>query len=485
MTLLHFLTRTWWVGKWIVTIVAVLLLTIYFGWAFDSRGMLQLGPEHRIEFESEFKASQEEDTDWTEYLEIEKRLALELEERIPSNERSGSLIDRYSAESLSNPGNFPSNWNYSYEMSVPSPRGVAVLLHGMTDSPYSMLATAQTLAGAGYNVVVPRAPGHGFAVGGLRQARWEDWTAAVRIAIRHAVTLPGGDRSLLLGGYSNGGLLAIDYALACDEMDDTPCPDSIVLMSPAIAVSNAAIVTNLHPAISWLPYFEQFKWLSILPEVDPFKYTSFPKRAVWEIFRVSRRTHKQLATPTEAAKLPPILTFQSVVDNTVSAPAIVRLLYRNLPENGSKLVIYDINRHNTLLHLMKTPPIEVVDYFRSMAPLDYGVTILRNRDSSSDSIDALTLSAGDTEASVETTELAWPRHVISLSHIAIPFRSDDLVYGDGSAQQPGSPALPLGALAPRGEAGVLLLTPNYFLRARHNPFYAFQARVLAEWVDEL
>jgi hypothetical protein len=132
MTLLHFLTRTWWVGKWIVTIVAVLLLTIYFGWAFDSRGMLQLGPEHRIEFESEFKASQEEDTDWTEYLEIEKRLALELEERIPSNERSGSLIDRYSAESLSNPGNFPSNWNYSYEMSVPSPRGVAVLLHGMT-----------------------------------------------------------------------------------------------------------------------------------------------------------------------------------------------------------------------------------------------------------------------------------------------------------------------------------------------------------------
>lgn len=485
MTLSALITRVLRFGKWIVTVVAVLLLTIYFGWAFDSRGMLQLAPEHRIEFEHEFRAKHEDATDWSDYLEIEKQLAIELEQKIPGNERSNSPVDRYSAGSLSNPDNLPSNWNYSYEMSVPSPRGVAVLLHGLTDSPYSMLATAQTLAGAGYNVVVPRMPGHGFAVGGIAQARWEDWTAAVRIAIRHAATLPGGGKSMLLGGYSNGGLLAIDYALACDEMDDMPCPDGIVLMSPAIAISKAAIVTILHPAISWLPYFEQFEWLSILPEVEPFKFTSFPKRAAWEVFRVSGSTHKQLALPTEVAKLPPILTFQSAVDNTVSAPAIVKLLYQNLLANGSKLVVYDINRHSTMLHLMKAPPIDIVDYFESIAPLTFSVTVLRNRDRSSSEIDALTLPAGDTGTSTEVTDLAWPKGVISLSHIAVPFRSDDLVYGDGSAQQAGEPALPLGALAPRGEAGVLLLTPNYFLRARHNPFYAYQARVLAEWVDQL
>lgn len=485
MTLLAFITRIWRFGKWVVTVVAVLLLTIYFGWAFDSRRMLQLAPEHRVEFEHEFRAKHENDTDWSDYLEIEKRLATELEAKIPGTERTGSLVDRYSPGSLSYPGNLPSNWNYSYEISAPAPRGVAVLLHGLTDSPYSMLATAQTLAGTGYNVVVPRMPGHGFAVGGIVQARWEDWTAAVRIAIRHATTLPGGDKSLLLGGYSNGGLLAIDYALACDEMDDMPCPDGIVLMSPAIAVSKAAIVTNLHPAISWLPYFEQYKWLSILPEIEPFKFTSFPKRAAWEVFRVSSRTHKQLATPAEVARLPPILTFQSAADNTVSAPAIVTLLYSNLIANGSKLVVYDINSNNSMLHLMKTPPVDIVDYFQSIAPLDFSVTVLRNRDPSSHDIDALTLPAGDTETSTEVTDFAWPHGVISLSHVAVPFRTDDLVYGDGSAQEAGNPGLPLGALAPRGEAGVLLLTPNYFLRARNNPFYAYQARVLAEWVDEL
>jgi alpha-beta hydrolase superfamily lysophospholipase len=485
MTLLTLITRTWRFGKWIVTVVSVLLLTIYFGWAFDSRGMLQLGPEHRIKFENEFKARHEDETDWAEYLQIENLLSIELEEKIASADRGDSLIDRYSATSLSYPGNFPSNWNRSYEMSVPSPRGVAVLLHGMTDSPYSMLATAQTLAGAGYNVVVPRMPGHGFAVGGLLQARWEDWTAAVRIAIRHAKTLPGAETSLLLGGYSNGGLLAIDYGLTCDALDDMPCPNGIILMSPAIAISKTAIVTNLQPAISWMPYFEQFEWLSILPEIDPFKFTSFPKRAAWETFRVSRRMHEQLATPKEVARLPPILTFQSVVDNTVSAPAIVKLLYSNLPPNGSRLVVYDINRHSTLLHLMKTPPGDIVDYFQSIAPLDFDVTVLRNRNSSGNEIDVLTLPASDTETSIEETKLAWPRDVISLSHIAVPFRTDDLVYGDGSAHDAGRPGRPLGALAPRGEAGVLLLSSNYFLRARNNPFYAYQARVLAEWVNEL
>jgi alpha-beta hydrolase superfamily lysophospholipase len=472
------------IGRWIVTVLAVLVLTIYFGWAFESRKMLELGPEHRIEFDEEFRARDEADADWADYLEIEQRLAAELDAKISTESRPDSVVDRYTEGSLSHPGGFSSNWNRSYEMSVPSPRGVAVLLHGLTDSPYSMLSTAQTLAGSGYNVVVPRMPGHGFAVGGLLQARWEDWTAVVRIAVRHAMSLPGSDQQFVLGGYSNGGLLAIDYALACDEWQ-MPCPSGIALLSPAIAVSKAAIVTNLHPAISWLPYFEQFRWLSILPELDPFKFTSFPKRAAWEVFRVSSGTHKQLATPSEVAKLPPILTFQSVVDNTVSTAAIKTLLYDRLPANGSRVVLYDINRHSTLLSLMNRPPPDIVEYFQSSAPHAFDVTVLRNRNSQENDIDALTLVAGASEAEREQTNLAWPEGMISLSHIAIPFRPDDAVYGDGSAQEQGIAALPLGSLSPRGEAGVLTLSPAFFLRARHNPFHAYQARVLTEWLAQL
>ena len=473
------------ISKWIVSALTVLLLTIYFVRAFDSRRMPPLGPEYRIQFEHEFDASQEEQTDWSAYLAIENKLALELEEKIDSDTRPDSLVDRFSVDSLTFPDNYDGNWNRSYEMSAAAPRGVAVLLHGLTDSPYSMLSTAQTLVGAGYNVVVPRMPGHGFAVGGLLQARWEDWTAAVRIAIRHAMELQGSDQALLLVGYSNGGLMAVDYALQCDEIADLPCPDRLVLLSPAIAVTPLAVVTNWHAAISWMPYFEKFKWLSLLPEIDPFKFTSFPKRAAWEIYKISKRMHKQLGQSAEAAKLPPILTFQSVVDNTVTASAIVTNLYDKLPANGSELVVYDINRTSTLLHLMKNLPGDPADYFESAAPLNFGVTILRNRNRYSLEVDAWTLAAGQNIPLVNRTNFNWPRGIYSLSHIAVPFSADDQVYGDGSGRNDDNPGVVFGALAPRGEQGVLLLTSDYFLRTRYNPFFGFQASHLSKWLGEL
>ena len=38
---------------------------------------------------------------------------------------------------------------------------------------------------------------------------------------------------------------------------------------------------------------------------------------------------------------------------------------------------------------------------------------------------------------------------------------------------------------PRGEQGVLLLTSDYFLRTRHNPFFEFQSRHLTRWLEEI
>jgi len=470
-------------GKMLAAIVGVFVLLIYFGRAVDARRMLPLGPEHRLAFAEEFDASMEDDTDWAAYLVIEERLDAELEARIPSDARPDSPADRYFASSLTYPGKFGGNWNHSYEMTVASPRGVAVLLHGLTDSPYSMLATAQTLAGAGYNVVAIRMPGHGFAVSGLLQARWEDWTAAVRIAIRHAMQRPGAEQSLLIVGYSNGGLLAVDYALQCESFEELPCPDGLVLMSPGIAITSAAAVMNWHAALSWMPWFEQFKWLQVLPEIDPFKFTSFPKRAAWEVHKISSRVHDALKDPIAAGRMPPVLTFQSVVDNTVGSDAIVTTLYDRLPANGSELVLYDVNRNSTMLHLMKTRPMEPVEYFTARAPQDFGVTMLKNRDPSINAIDSHRLAAGDTEVLVEMTKLEWPLEIYSLSHIAIPFRPDDVLYGDGSITKTSLDNVVLGAVTPRGERGVLLLKPDFFLRVRYNPFFAFQARYLSEWVE--
>jgi alpha-beta hydrolase superfamily lysophospholipase len=345
-----------------------------------------------------------------------------------------------------------------------------------------MLSTAQSAVGAGYNVIVPRMPGHGFAVGGMLQARWEDWTATVRIAIRRAMEIREPGQPLLIVGYSNGGLLALDYALRCGDDDELPCPDRIILLSPAIEVSPAAVVTNLHSAISWVPYFEKFKWLSVLPEIDPFKFTSFPKRAAWEIYKFAKRTSALLDDPNRTKNLPPILTFQSLVDNTVSSDAVVSRLYRKLPPNGSELVIYDVNRNSTIVHLMRKMPDDPMDFFEMSAPLQYDVTILGNSSPQTLKISATSMAAGESSFSNSETGLEWPLGVYSLSHIAIPFPSIDPLYGDGKSASASDAGIVLGAIAPRGELGVLSLSSDYFLRTRYNPFFSFHARYATDWL---
>ena len=43
----------------------------------------------------------------------------------------------------------------------------------------------------------------------------------------------------------------------------------------------------------------------------------------------------------------------------------------------------------------------------------------------------------------------------------------------------------LGALAPRGERGMLRLSADYFMRTRYNPFFSYQAARLIEWLEAL
>lgn len=471
-------------ANWITTVIIVLFVTIYFVRAFDSRRLPELAPEHRIEFESEFRASQENQTDWRRYLEIEDELTEELTAKISSAKRTANLADRYTQGSMTSPDSFPTNWNRSYELSTPAPRGVAVLLHGLSDSPYSMLATAETMVAAGYNVVVPRMPGHGFAVGGLRAVSWEDWMAATRVAVRHAVSLPGSEHGLIIAGYSNGGLIAVEYGMSCSDFDDLPCPQGIVLLSPAISVSPFAAVANLHSAVSWISFFERFQWQSILPEVDPFKYTSFPKHAGWEIHKMSKHTHEKLEVPGMAANLPPILAFQSVVDSTINARAVVDILFDRLPANGSELVAYDVNRKSQNLHLMKNAPGDIAAWAEDRAPLNFSLTLLTNTDESDAGIQEWRIAAGEGSGETSSTTLRWPSQVYSLSHIALPFPPENPIYGDGSSTEGGT-GIVLGALSPRGERGMLRLSADYFMRTRYNPFFSYQAERLTEWLEQL
>ena len=74
----------------------------------------------------------------------------------------------------------------------------------------------------------------------------------------------------------------------------------------------------------------------------------------------------------------------------------------------------------------------------------------------------------------------WPRDVFSLGHVALPFSPDDPLYGRGDGVE--RRRIQIGALALRGERGVLSVPGGEMLRIRWNPFHAWQERRILEFV---
>jgi hypothetical protein len=140
----------------------------------------------------EASAEQIAQLDWAGYVQQENRLFDEVRSEVTdrSNEdRIGS--NRYFADSPIYPGRFAQDWNRSYTLAPAGmPVGAVVLLHGLTDSPYSLRHVARRYVQAGYVAVAIRLPGHGTVPAGLAKVEWEQWMAATHLAVREARASP-------------------------------------------------------------------------------------------------------------------------------------------------------------------------------------------------------------------------------------------------------------------------------------------------------
>jgi alpha-beta hydrolase superfamily lysophospholipase len=179
--------------------------------------------------------------DWTAYLAAERRIfeevRKEVTEQLPEDARIPS--NRYFDGSPIYPGRFANDWNRSYVLEPSgSPAGAVVFLHGLTDSPYSLRHIARRYRDRGFVAVAIRLPGHGTVPAGLTDVAWEDWSEATRLAVREARRRAGPDAPLHLVGFSNGGALAMKYALDAIADPTLVRPDRLVLISPMIGITS-------------------------------------------------------------------------------------------------------------------------------------------------------------------------------------------------------------------------------------------------------
>ncbi|AUB82087.1 alpha/beta hydrolase [Candidatus Thiodictyon syntrophicum] len=445
--------------------------------AFESQRGAPLEPWHTF-VPHELSADELERADWGRYLEAEKAIfeeirehvtrRLDADERIPAN--------RYFEGSPVYPGRFVKDWNRSYTLEPAGPPvGVVVLLHGLTDSPYSMRHIAQRYQERGFVAVAPRLPGHGSVPAGLAAVHWEDWTAATRLAVREARRRVGPDLPLHIVGYSNGGALAMKYAL--DAIDDPGLPraERIILISPMIGVTDLARFAGFAGLPALFPRFAKAAWLSILPEFNPFKYNSFPVNAARQSSLLTRALQPRLARFAREGRLgtlPPILTFQSLTDFTVSTAAIVNALYARLPANGSELVLFDLNRHTEFGPLLRPSTETMLARLLPQPPRNYRTTIITNRDDRSADVVERTIAAGATTEVVRPLGLTYPSDVFSLSHVALPFPVTDSLYGMEPDRSEDF-GVHLGAMAVRGERGILIVSLDALIRMSSNPFFPY------------
>ncbi len=429
---------------------------------------------HEAELDEEFTATSPTTT-FDEYLEQEARTFQQLEKLVyakitPAQEQP---INRFNSGSLSDPLIREPNWNRSYQMTNPLPTAGVLMIHGMSDSPYSLRALAQTLHGAGANIVGLRVPGHGTAPSGLLTVTWQDMAAAVQLAVRHLALQTKG-KPLYIVGYSNGGALAVNYELETLQDDSLPSPDRLVIISPEIGLPKVAAYAVWQARLGRLLGLDKLAWNSLLPEYDPYKYGSFAVNAGDVAYRLTTEIQSKITSLTSSKKikdLSPILAFSSIVDATVSVPALLDGLFNRLPPGDHQLVLFDINQQSGIQSLLQWSPSHLVKALRRNPDRNYVLGLVTNKSPNNEKTIFQTLEPSSQVTTDVDLNLPWPAGVYSLTHVALPFPPDDPLYGaEINAESPG---IQLGQIALRGERGTLAIPPSEMLRLRWNPFYDF------------
>lgn len=448
----------------------------------------ELKPWHTEKLSEEFtQAKADEVNSFADYLQLEDRLFQQLDEEIYAKSNTGPAykLDRYSPGSTADPRKWPTNWNRSFELTTQRPRGAVLLLHGMSDSPYSLRALGKALNKHDYWVVGLRLPGHGTIPSGLRYISRHDMAAAVRLAMAHLAEKVK-TKPLHMIGYSTGASLALEYALDALEEKVIPAPSSLVLVSPAIAIHPTAALAGFKNWLANLPGLDGLAFLAVKPEFDPFNYNSFATNASTVVHQLTRSVADRIqarASTNPEIILPPTVVFKSTIDATVTTDAVVDNLLIRLKPHRHELMLFDINRAAAVTsRLLINDPAPLTDRVMNDDKLPFAVTLVTNENP--ETANVVTKYKQPFSADTEMTRrwnLAWPTETVSQSHVSLPFPPDDPLYGQRPPDN--EDFLFLGQMAIRGERGLLQISTDWMLRLRYNPFYDLLESRTIEWVN--
>mgnify|MGYP006089553025 CR=1 FL=1 len=451
-------------------------------WARTARTLPDLKGWHLEAPASEFQADQATaDYHLSDYLKQEEDVFQELGNLMEKSwvGQEDGVYNRFEPASPCNPENTGLGlWNRTRVLKADQPIGGVLLLHGLGDSPYSLRALGQRLQAEGYTVIWLRLPGHGTNPRALAEVTRKDWMAAVRVAMKGLRDLVPEDRPLVMAGYSNGGALSLHYTLEALANPELPPVQALLLFSPMIGVNPLAKMTRLYHLVGLFSRSEKIKWSRIQAEIDPFKYGSWPMNAgvqAWGLTQEVERQLEKLERSGAVDQMPPVFALQSAVDSTVVVSKLITALFQRLSSSASELVLFDVNRRESLSNLVN------FSFEGGVLPLlhhphDFKLTLVGNSKANPERLALKVFHHG--EVSEIPLDQSWPPGMVSLSHIAVPFPSDDPVYGEPAL----SGSIALGSMMIKAEPSALMIPCSTFVRSRVNPFYSWSENRMMGWL---
>ncbi len=228
---------------------------------------------------------------------------------------------------------------------------VVIFLHGFTNCPQQFRALGQRLFARGYNVLLPRLPGHGVADRLTRDQA--QLTAAHLVAlVDQAIDIAQGlGERVTLVGISAGAVAA---AWAAQQRSDL---DHAVLIAPALGYAGAPalfarVITQI---FLWWP--NQFIWWDrTQKEQIPgplHAYPRFSTRAVGQIFSLGRAVLN--AAAQSAPRTREISVVTSAADVAVNRLMIAELVRRWQAHGEQTVFMHEFPAQMSIIHDMIDP----------------------------------------------------------------------------------------------------------------------------------
>lgn len=160
------------------------------------------------------------------------------------------------------------------------PAGIAILVHGLSDTAYSLRDIGHVLSDVCFKSRVVLLPGHGTRSGDLLTTRFAHWQTTLHYLIDQAAAESD---TVILVGFSLGGVLTLDAALQRQD-----AVDGVIGISPAYHLSTSRLAR-------WTPWIAPvIRWIDRGVADDPMRYEAMPTRGVAETWRAMQHLNGSL-----------------------------------------------------------------------------------------------------------------------------------------------------------------------------------------------